>query len=490
MSEQEARESGELVVGLVTPVGSYSTRVEKALTDAFDAAGYEHIIYQLSKLFGNLSGLLPAINHDSEDRRLETAMKAGNELRRLSQRPEIMAIQAAAWIAQRRPPDEVHARRVHILRSLKRSEEVEFLRRLYGPRFVLISVYVPRERRVAALMRKSIDEVRATQLVNNDEDDGSDHGQATRDAFHLADLFLDGDANDLDKELTRFFDLLLGSPRYTPTKDEHGMFLAHATSLRSGDLSRQVGAVLMTKDGTLVAEGCNDAPRYGGGPQWPDGSDTRDLERGSDPNEQIKAQMVQTLQRGLDERARKTVEAAIVASGMLDITEYGRAVHAEMAALMSCARLGVASRGCTLYCTTFPCHNCAKHIVAAGVETVFFIEPYPKSRATELHDDALSLQDVRDRVFIRPFVGVGPRRYLELFSLRDQYGARVRRKRREGTAAWDRRQAMPAVHDRLITYTELELNASAVLKTAIADAEHRRARELRNKSLASPDQPG
>ncbi|MDN3612645.1 hypothetical protein QWZ16_23945 [Vibrio ostreicida] len=26
----------------------------------------------------------------------------------------------------------------------------------------------------------------------------------------------------------------------------------------------------------------------------------------------------------------------------------------------------------------FPCHNCAKHIVASGIKRVVYVEPYPK----------------------------------------------------------------------------------------------------------------
>ncbi|MCP2807341.1 deaminase, partial [Salmonella enterica subsp. enterica serovar Typhimurium] len=71
-------------------------------------------------------------------------------------------------------------------------------------------------------------------------------------------------------------------------------------------------------------------------------------------------------------------------TGLLGITEYGRAVHAEMEALLSAARNGIAIRGGTLYTTTYPCHNCAKHIVAAGIKKVKFVEPYPKSYATKM----------------------------------------------------------------------------------------------------------
>ena len=54
----------------------------------------------------------------------------------------------------------------------------------------------------------------------------------------------------------------------------------------------------------------------------------------------------------------------------MDALEYGRMVHAEMSSLCDAARLGHMFQGGTLYCTTFPCHMCAKHIVAAGIARV------------------------------------------------------------------------------------------------------------------------
>ena len=38
--------------------------------------------------------------------------------------------------------------------------------------------------------------------------------------------------------------------------------------------------------------------------------------------------------------------------------------------------------------TTCPCHNCTRHIIAAGLSSVTYIEPYPKSRAADPHEDA------------------------------------------------------------------------------------------------------
>ena len=39
------------------------------------------------------------------------------------------------------------------------------------------------------------------------------------------------------------------------------MFLAFTSSFRSGDLSRQVGAVVSSKEGEIIATGCNDVPK-------------------------------------------------------------------------------------------------------------------------------------------------------------------------------------------------------------------------------------
>jgi deoxycytidylate deaminase len=71
-----------------------------------------------------------------------------------------------------------------------------------------------------------------------------------------------------------------------------------------------------------------------------------------------------------------------------------------------------------LYCTTYPCHNCARHIVAAGIKEVYYIEPYRKSLATKLHYDSITEDESKkDLVRILMFDGVSPRRYLSFFKM-------------------------------------------------------------------------
>jgi len=53
-----------------------------------------------------------------------------------------------------------------------------------------------------------------------------------------------------------------------------------------------------------------------------------------------------------------------------------RTIHAEVNALAHCARHGVATAATTLYVTTQPCFNCAKLLVAGGVQQVIFEDLY------------------------------------------------------------------------------------------------------------------
>lgn len=107
----------------------------------------------------------------------------------------------------------------------------------------------------------------------------------------------------------------------------------------------------------------------------------------------------------------------VSASEARNLIEFSRSVHAEMEAIVSVARAGTGStvKG-TLYSTTFPCHSCARHIVAAGIVRVVFIEPYSKSLALELHHDSITLFDEVGKVQFVQYEGFSPRAALRVFS--------------------------------------------------------------------------
>ncbi|MBN1961236.1 MAG: hypothetical protein JW841_09830 [Deltaproteobacteria bacterium] len=125
------------------------------------------------------------------------------------------------------------------------------------------------------------------------------------------------------------------------------------------------------------------------------------------------------------------------------LIEFMRPVHSEMAALMTCARQGTAVKNCEMYVTTFPCHECARLIVAAGISRVYFIEPYPKSRVTEMYDDSIVVDKEGDQnhISFRAFVGVAPQRFIQWFEAPEPTGrhpdAEIYRRDKNGWVKWE-----------------------------------------------------
>jgi deoxycytidylate deaminase len=351
---------------------------------------------------------------------------------------------------------EPFPRRVYVLDSVKRPEEVDTLRKVYGPGFFLIGIYATEEERQSYLVKdKNIDPQIASELIKRDADEHTPYGQRTRDSFHLADVFIRLRGEEYKEQLWRFLNLVFSEPFSTPTPEEHAMYLAYAASLRSADLARQVGAAVTSALGDIISVGCNDVPRAGGGLYWPGKEDCRDYTDayGCDSNTKQKEGIIEEIVRNCPMNSKIKGDVSYLCkkglrkSGITQITEYGRTVHAEMEALLACLRGGISPINGTLYTTTFPCHNCTRHIVAAGIRRVVYIEPYPKSFALALHDDSIIVDPApaelgsesdkevpREKVRYESFVGIGPRRYWDLFSVRPSGGRIITRKKDDGTA--------------------------------------------------------
>jgi len=54
-------------------------------------------------------------------------------------------------------------------------------------------------------------------------------------------------------------------------------------------------------------------------------------------------------------------------------------IHAEQNALIDCAKRGVSCNGCKAYITHFPCINCTKLLLAAGIKEIFYVNDYKNS---------------------------------------------------------------------------------------------------------------
>jgi dCMP deaminase len=66
-----------------------------------------------------------------------------------------------------------------------------------------------------------------------------------------------------------------------------------------------------------------------------------------------------------------------------------RTIHAEMNALLQCAKFGVPTEGAEIYVTHFPCLQCCKALIQAGIKTIYYAEAYKNHPyAEELFEQA------------------------------------------------------------------------------------------------------
>jgi deoxycytidylate deaminase len=446
----------ELVFGLVGPLGANLPEVTEQLSRHLARVGYQSKLIRLSELMHELKGYSRLKRIKLEENRINEHMNAGNEIRTALETGGALALLAVGAIRNIRR--EVNGDPLipipgtaYILRSLKHPDEVNTLRKVYGGGFFQISVGSPREARVQSLNKaiaRSHNEPNETkyrpiaeQLIQRDEqEEDLALGQNVRHTFPEADVMIGSDNPDIiQSALERFINILFRQPFITPSKDEFGMNLAKAVSLRSADLSRQVGAVIMTADGEVIATGCNEVPKAGGGQYWfGDQPDVRDFISGVDPNYVTKREMVGEVIKklkvwfssknkkiGMDDLLKlaigKDPPGILSDAQIMDVLEFGRVVHAEMAAISEAARLGRSVKGAVLYCTTFPCHICARHIIASGIARVVYIEPYPKSKATAMYPDSIAVDGLSkatsgESVRFDSFVGVAPKRFRDLFA--------------------------------------------------------------------------
>ena len=291
--------------------------------------------------------------------------------------------------------------------------------------------------------------VDAESLILRDEAENDPYGQQLRDTYYLADIFIEMNGNDGEAidQMARYFQLLFGEKIITPTIDEFGMYFAYSASLRTADLSRQVGAAILSQGREIISIGTNEVPAPLGGQYWEDSTnDNRDFKKGFDSNARIKRDVLREILIAIKEgfnslpetekdRILDETEPKLKSTRLMNLTEFGRIVHAEMESILSAVRLGVSVKNCDLYTTTFPCHNCAKHIVGSGIKRVVYIQPYPKSLAQTLHSDSIAFAEdeiTEGKVCFQPFVGIGPKLYPTLFSIMTPDGIQLKRKTRTG----------------------------------------------------------
>jgi len=454
----------EVVIGLVGAIGSNINILQNILkTELEDTFNIDVFVIKISEdILKNHPNIKSIEDYDltTKYKRINSLMNLGNKLREFYGL-DYISLEVAAKIRELRKNYNGSKKRVaYIIDSLKHDAEVVSLKKLYGHTFFQISIFESEKKRKDTLNNSigmTIEE--AEKLIKRDEKEDDKCGQRTSVAFPLADYFVKFDDKSgihINNAINRFLKLILGNAYITPTFSEFATYMAFMSSLRSSDLSRQVGAVI-AKDDNILSIGSNDVPKFGGGIYIPtyneddgvisDDEHGRDYKKGHDCNHFQKNALVDSIYNSIkielndilsedipsQEKSLLKIKSLIENSEIKDITEYGRMVHAEMDAILNCARSNNSTQGATLYVTTFPCHNCAKHIVAAGIKEVMFVEPYPKSKALDFHDDSITLEKGEaNKLRFKPFVGIGPRNFANLFSLSLGIGTELTRKNSKG----------------------------------------------------------
>jgi dCMP deaminase len=103
--------------------------------------------------------------------------------------------------------------------------------------------------------------------------------------------------------------------------------LAHTVKQKSKDESTQIGAVIVGKDKEIVSTGYNSFPR------------------------------------GIKDNIKERQERP---------EKYYWFEHAERNAIYNAARIGVSTKGCTMYLSCgIPCADCARGIINAGITRIF-----------------------------------------------------------------------------------------------------------------------
>jgi deoxycytidylate deaminase len=445
----------ELVIALCGPLGTPLHDVAKSIQDLL-LSKYDYADVSVIRL----SDRIRSEKKLAADCGVVELINAGNELRVEKGKPVLarMAIREISLAREKLqpPPSETAAnddlanqsthtgitqptvsqRSCHIIDSIKNNDELRLLRSVYGEMLHVVGVYAPIELRIQRLSKRIGKSANVYDLIDRDSGEESEHGQRVEETFPQSDFFLRTDS-DTDSQLLariqRFLDLALGVRVITPTPHERAMYAAFSAARNSACLSRQVGAAITDGDGEVLASGWNDVPRAFGGlyetrdPSSNNEDDHRCWNKGGGhcSNDEEKLLIAKTvvdklIKGGFIDSSKKNQATALIRedSQLKNLIEFSRAVHAEMHALLNASKAyGSRLERGRLYVTTYPCHSCARHIVASGIQDIYFLEPYRKSLAVKLHSDSIT-ESESDTAKVRlvPFDGVAPSKYLSMFS--------------------------------------------------------------------------
>ena len=503
-----SHESNELFFAVVGHVGSGTTLIAQQLDALLKGLGYESRVLKArdeitswAEATGRTVPKLPVGSLEG----VEQLQDLGDQMRGAGDHAAVATALALRIRATRasylnKDPNNVEpimpdgTKRAYILDSLRHPEEVRLLQKLYGGAFMLIGVVCTEDIRRQRLVDKytGADSRSAEEFMRRDEGVTTEkYGQHVADAFEMADFYLDNSeprnldneransAWDIPDQLSRLLKIMMRNEIQRPTAEETAMHAAHGGQLRSACMSRQVGAALIDDRGNIVALGTNEVPRAGGGlygEYWAEddgGFDGRchvfkGFCRNTDEQKKMISELIELIPetRAASAERKQILNDELRKSRIGQLLEFSRSVHAEVAVLLAAGRQGKVTTSTRMFVTTFPCHYCARAIIAAGVKEVQYIEAYPKSKAFDLHSDAMTSsrtghrESESARVLFRPFTGVSPRMYERAYlkdrELKDKNTGIMK----IADAAWGEAWQLPS-----LSYVELEARLAELKAT-------------------------
>lgn len=340
-----------------------------------------------------------------------------------------------------------------VVDSIRNPSEVRAFRQVF-PNFYLMAVYADtsvRWERVKDKFRKDLGRFEASDERDRGEGE-PEHGQGVQECVAQADILIDNSIEcptdgELNKHLwpkvEQYVDRIINPGVEIPQLDEVFMALAYNSSRRSSCVKRRVGAAIVRRvaptvreireankvgdhlttgtsldqpESYVISTGYNEVPR-GAIPCAALGGDKRNYCTKDEKILRAMRKMKYCPNCGTKlafPEKLKTDFACVCGTKIVKGYSVGRqldvcpAVHAEEAAILQAAKLGgISLEGTVLYTTTFPCLQCSKKIIQAGIDEVVYVDPYPMRESIELLDKA--------KVLIRRFEGITAYAYSKLY---------------------------------------------------------------------------
>lgn len=319
-----------------------------------------------------------------------------------------------------------------VIDGLRNSQEVQEIRKIY-PRFFLVAICAPRDERWNRVRQDYNGDFNEFQNDDRrDQGEDSEWGQSVQKCVDDADYVYynsdrltvslvgsdDPDISKIERKFRctaeDFVPLMVGQEQHRdPNPDEIQIAVAYAQSHSSTCLKRHVGAVItISRNGQElpISMGYNENP-----PTVRTCKSESACYKDEDMASKLRARgkRIYCPKCGKDHaelsepwncsKCGTSLKAWLHPNRNMELCT---AIHAEERAILS---LGDRSaEGGTLYVTTFPCFQCARLILDAGIRNIVYVEAYPV-KETEVFLKNNGIDE------IRPFSGFTARAFFRVF---------------------------------------------------------------------------